>query len=63
MILFVNYKNPSGGLVTPETGSLDRAKAALERRKQKTSVSSYGTMTSSTTGAEPDLQVLIINKN
>ncbi|XP_077299323.1 uncharacterized protein LOC143920347 isoform X3 [Arctopsyche grandis] len=49
-------RNPSGGLVTTETGSLDRAKAALERRKQKTSVSSYGTMTSSTTGAEPDSQ-------
>lgn len=40
-----------------ETGSLDRAKAALERRKLKTTLNSYGNMTNSVTGAETDSQV------
>lgn len=34
-INFFSYRNPSSGsLVISETGSLDRAKAALERRKK-----------------------------
>lgn len=31
---YVIYRNPSGGSGLSETGSLDRAKAALERRKK-----------------------------
>lgn len=40
-----------------ETGSLDRAKAALERRKLKTTLNSYGNMASSVTGTDTDTQV------